>query len=63
MVTRKELEKELKRIDKHYGKKLDILCEQSLGRSKEARQIKKEWIEKAIKIENELKKRKAGVLR
>lgn len=55
MVSKQELEKELKRIDKHYGRKLDRLCEQSLGRSKEARQIKKEWMEKVIKIEKEIK--------
>jgi len=43
-------DEEIKKIDKKYGRKLDKLCWDGDGRSKEARQIKKEWIEKIKEI-------------
>lgn len=43
-------DKEIEKIDKRYARKLDKLCMDGKGRSKEARQIKKEWIEEINKL-------------
>jgi len=54
----KELQQELKKIDKFYIPKYEDFCERCLGRSKEARQLRKEWLGKANRIEEEIKSRR-----
>jgi len=45
-----QIKKEIEKVDKKYGRKLDKLCWDGDGRSKEARQIKKEWVEEIKKL-------------
>ncbi len=51
----KKKSKELIKLDSEYGNKLDDLCEKGLGKSKEARDLKKDWISKASKLNSEVR--------